>query len=55
MTGLDQHNMNVIENTLKKAFRNLDDSQGIKSKTDEKVSPAQFTKICVSLMWLIKV
>lgn len=60
MTGLDQHNMMAIENTLKKAFRNLDESQGVKSKNnnkdnEERVTPAQFTKICVSLMWLMKV
>jgi len=26
MTGLDQHNQNLIENSFKRAFRNLDDN-----------------------------
>lgn len=58
MTGLDMHNMTLIENSLKKAFRNIDND--INTDNDlfiksEVLEPNHFIKISVSLIWLMKV
>lgn len=53
MTGLDQYNMNIIENSFKKAFRSL--AENSKSNNFENVEPVIFTKICISLLWSIKI
>lgn len=63
MTGLDKHNMTAIENSLKKAFRNIDsdlrlsNNQANSNNTvkSEVLGPTHFIKICVSLIWLMKV
>jgi len=56
MTGLDQHNQNLIENSFKRAFRNMgDDNSKFTNLYEEKVQPEVFTKVCVSLMWFMKV
>jgi len=52
MTGLDNHNLNLIENSFKREFKNLTEN----SKSNiEKVEPEIFTKVCISLLWSMKV
>lgn len=55
MTGLDQNNMNLIENSFKRAFRNLDESGKFNNVFEEKVEPKIFAKVCISVMWFMKV
>lgn len=55
MTGLDSFNMSKIENLLKKQISSLDGSGEITKVFEDKIQPATFAKVCVSLMWFIKV
>lgn len=55
MTKLDVNNMNLIENSLKKVFRSLDEINSKTSVNDLNFGPLQFTKLCVSLIWFMKV
>lgn len=52
MTGLDKHNMNQIEASMKKVFRNLSTNKS--NAYDQSLEPGPFSLVCISLLWIMK-